>query len=137
MGDIVNYIKRNNDGIEVSDEFGIISIDSSLKKYINSLCLKKLSTYDGRRTSTGKFLGANSNIPIYVNDEIFLYPTKSIRCFDTVFVNFFEVLSVKKVDKGYTSFIFTNLSEIILEISIHKIKKQHARILKIIEYLNN
>ena len=72
-----------------------------------------------------------------VNDDIILYPTKSIRCFNTVFVNFIEVLSVKKVDKGYTSFIFTNLSEITLEVSIHKVKKQHARILKIIEYLNN
>ena len=132
----MNYIKRNNDGIEVNNDFGTININSSLKKYINSLCLKNLSTYDGRRTSIGKLLDENNNIPIYVNDDIILYPTKSIRCFNTVFVNFIEVLSVKKVDKGYTSFIFTNLSEITLEVSIHKVKKQHARILKIIEYLN-
>ncbi len=137
MGDKVNYIRRNEDGIEVNSELGSIFVNSSLKKHINNLCLKNLSTYDGRRDSTSKFLRENNNIPIYVDEEIILYPTKSIRCYDTVFVNFKEVLSVKKVGNGYTNFIFTNLSEIKLEVSINKIKKQHLRIKKIIDYLNN
>ena len=135
MGDRMNYIRRNKDGIEVNGELGSIYINNSLKKYINNLCLKNLSTYDGRRDSTMKFLKENNNIPIYVNDEMILYPTKSIRCYDTVFVNFKEVLSIKKVGNGYTSFIFTNLSEIKLKVSINRIKKQHIRIKKIIDYL--
>ena len=137
MGDKVNYIKRFEEGIEVNEELGSIYLKTSLKKYINKLCYKKLSTYDGRRESTSKLLGENNNVPIYVDEETILYPIKSIRCYDTVFVNFIEVLCVKKVRKGYTSFIFTNLSEITLEVSINKIKKQHLRIKKIIEYLNN
>ena len=136
MGDKVNYIRRNEDGIEVNGELGSISINSSLKKYINKLCMKNLSTYDGRRDSISKFLEKNNNIPIYIDEEIILYPTKSIRCYDTVFVNFKEVLSVKKVDNRHTNFTFTNLSEIKLEVSIKKIKKQHNRIRKIIDYLN-
>ena len=131
------YIRRSNKGILIKNENREFTVDTSIKKYINSLCMKNLSTYDGRRVSTSKLLGENNNIPIYVNEEVILYPTQSIRCYDTVFVNFQEVLSIKKVGIGYTCFIFTNLSEIKLEVSIYKIKKQHNRIKKIIDYLNN
>lgn len=137
MGDNVNYIRRNKDGIEINNESGSKYINSSLKKYINHLCMKNLSTYDGRRLSISKILMENNNIPIYVNRDIFLYPIKSIRRYDTVFVNFNEVLSLKKLDNGYTSFIFTNLFEIKFKVSINKILKQHLRIEKINDYLNN
>ncbi len=133
----MNYIKRSHEGIEVNTDLGSIYIETSLKKYINELCMNNLSTFEGRKVSTIKLLREKNNIPIYVNDELFLYPTKSIRCFDTVFVNFNEVLSIKMVSKGYTSFIFTNLFEITLEVSIQRIRKQHRRIKKINEYLKN
>jgi competence protein ComK len=99
--------------------------------------MRNLSTYDGRREALSILLGENNNIPIYVDKELFLYPVKSIRVYDTVFVNFNEVLSVKMVGIGYTKFIFTNLSEIKLEVSIHKVRKQHARIEKVLEYLSD
>jgi len=137
VGDIMYFIKRSKEGIEIGSENGSLYVNSSLKKYINNMCLKKLSTYDGRRESVSKFLNENNNIPIYVNDDIILYPTKSIRCYDTVFVNFNEVLSIKKHRNGYTSLIFTNLSEILLKISFNRILKQHSRINKILEYLDN
>ena len=137
MGDIVNYIKRHQEGIEVNTENGSKILNTSLKKYINKLCMKNLSTYDGRREALSMLLGENNNIPIYVDKEIILYPVKSIRVYNTVFVNFNEVLSVKMMGIGYTKFIFTNLSEIKLEVSIHKVRKQHARIQKILEYLND
>jgi len=137
MGDNMYFIKRSQEGIEIGNELGIKYVNSTLKKYINEMCFKHLSTYEGRRVSTSKFLKENNNIPIYVNDAIVLYPTKSIRCHDTVFVNFNEVLSIKKVENGYTCFIFTNLSEILIKISFKKILKQHARINKILNYINN
>ncbi len=137
MGDIMYFIKRSIDGLEIGTEKGITYMNSTLKKHINDMCLKNLSTYEGRRISTSKLLNENNNIPIYVNEEVILYPTKSIRCYDTVFVNFHEVLSIKKGENGYTSFIFTNLSEILIEISYKRILKQHFRINKILDYLNN
>lgn len=137
MGDKMFYIKRSTEGLELCGKNGVVFIDSTLKKYINKLCLKKLSTYDGRRQATAKYLKEKCNIPIYINEDIILYPTKSIRCYDTVFVNFKEVLSIKKVSKGYTSFTFTNLFEIELEVSINKILNQHKRIEKLIYYLKD
>lgn len=137
MGDSMYFMKRSQEGIELVSELGVQYVNSTLKKYVNEMCLKNLSTYEGRKVSIGKFLKENNNIPIYVNDGIVLYPTKSIRCYDTVFVNFIEVLSIKKVKNGYTCFIFTNLSELLIEISFKKILKQHARINKILNYINN
>jgi competence protein ComK len=137
MGDNMQYIKRSENGIEIGTEKGIINVNSTLKKYINDLCLKNLSTFEGRRVATSKLLMENNNIPIYINEEIILYPTKSIRCYDTVFVNFNDVLSIKKNKNGHTSLIFTNLSEIVIEISFKRILKQHLRINKILDYLNN
>lgn len=133
----MNYITRDIKGILINDELGDNIIETTLIKYINNLCIYNLSTYDGRKDSIGMFLGVKTNIPIYVDKDIFLYPTKSVRCYDTVFVNFNEVLSIKKVEKGYTKFIFTNLHEIILEVSFNIITKQHNRINKILEYFEN
>ena len=137
LGDRMNYIRRDIKGILINDDLGNTIIESTLIKHINGLCIANLSTYLGRRDSISKFLGGKTNIPIYVDRNICLYPTKSVRCYDTVFVNFNEVLSVKKVEKGYTKFIFTNLDEIIIEVSFNVIMKQHKRISKILEYIEN
>lgn len=136
MGDMMYYIKRKSNGLEIGSENGIQIVNSSLKKYINELCIKHLSTFDGRRISASKLLGETSNIPIYVNHKIVLYPTKSIRCYDTVYINFNEVLSIKKGKNGSLSLLFNNLSELSLEISYNKIRKQHIRINKILDYIS-
>lgn len=132
----MNYIKRHVEGIEVNQEYGSIIIDTSIKKYINLLCLKNLTTYEGRRIATQKLLGETSNIPIYLNGDICLYPIKSIRDYNTVFINYNEVLSYKETGKVHTRFVFSNLCEITLEVSINIVKKQHARIKKILEYVS-
>lgn len=137
MGDWMNYIKRHIGGIEVNQELGSIIINTSLKKYINSLCMKNLSTYQGRIISTQKFLEETSNIPIYIDKETCLYSTKSIRDYNTVFINYHEVLSIRKVSKDYTCFIFNNLNKITFKVSENKVKKQHNRINKILDYIMN
>ena len=57
MGDKMNYLRRNKEGIEINNELGSVFINSGLKKYINKLCMNNLSTYEGRRISTSNFLG--------------------------------------------------------------------------------
>ncbi len=137
MGDIVYYVKRNEDGIYLKTESASTNLNIGLKNYLNSLCLKNMSTYDGRRTAAVKLLRQKSNIPIYINKELIVYPTKPIREYDTVFVNFFAVLSIKSLSKKATLFTFANLEELIVEISIQKILKQHKRIKIINKYLAN
>lgn len=137
MGDMMYYIRRNNKGILIKDENKEYVVETSIKKYINMLCMKNLSTYDGRKIAVKNLFEQKNNIPIFVNRNIFLYPTKSLRDYDTVFINYFSILSFNESGLNKTLFIFNNLDEIIFDISIKKVIKQHKIIEKIYQYLEN
>jgi len=131
------FIKRHENGIVIRETSGLIVLPTSLKKYLNELCLNNLTTYEGRITATKILLSDKKNIPIYINRNLLFYSTGSLRDYNTVFVNYFSVISVVKVSKSTTRFIFTNLEEEIMEVSYQRIMKQHSKIKIIIEYLNN
>ena len=131
------YLKRNDTGILIKDGSKEYQINTGLKKYINDLCMENLSTYDGRRLAIASLLKQIDNIPIYINKHIFIFPTKSLREYDMLFINYFSILSVKKYDENHTLIIFENLEELVVEASIKKIIKQQKRIEKITDYSVN
>lgn len=137
LGDAMLYMKRHKDGIIIRNKNQDKIMRTTLLKHINNLCIENMATYEGRITAAKKLLNIKSNIPIYISKKLILYPIISIREYDTVLVNYSEVLSIKKVDMIHTKFIFTNLDEKILKVSYQKIMKQHSRIEKIINYLDN
>jgi len=129
------YLKRHNNGIMIKDETSEYLVSSGIKKYLNNLCMNNLSTFDGRRKAIVKLLKQKDNIPIYIDSENFVYPTKSIRDFDMVYINYFEVLSYKTVGFKKTLIVFNNLEYLIIDIDIKRVDRQHKRIKKITEYL--
>jgi len=135
MGDNMYYVKRSDLGICVVSKDGKQYYKMGIRKYLNLLCLKNMSTYDGRRLAALIFLKIKSNVPIYINKETIVYPTKSIRVYDTVFVNYIEVLSVKQINPVTTLFTFTNLDELIVRVSPKKIAKQHSKVKILINYM--
>lgn len=118
----MKYITRCKNGVKVISKNREI-LNYGLIEYINMLCLNELSTYKGRITSTKKTLGIISNIPVYVNNNIMLFPTRMIRDYDCVFVNYTQVLSVKKQGDS-TLIVFDDLTEISIPTSINKVKIQ-------------
>jgi len=137
LGDLMNYIRRNDDGVLIKDENHEYSLKIGIKNHINNLCMENLSTFDGRKKAVIKYLNQKNNIPIYVDDKVFLYPTKSIREYDMIFINYYSVLSFRKIDSTSTLFIFNNLDELVVNVSIKKVIKQHQRIENIIEKFGN
>jgi competence protein ComK len=131
------YIKRHEYGITLKSEDSTQIIHTSLIKYLNQLCLKNMTTYEGRIEAAKRIFPKQRNNPIYINENCILYQTKSIRESNTVLVNYFTVIAFKKVSNALTRFIFTNLDEEIMEVSYEKIMKQHSKIKIILEYLNN
>ena len=129
------YLTRNGNGILIKDSSKEYLINAGIKKYINKLCMDNLSTYDGRRLSIAKLLNQKDNIPIYIDKSTFLFPTKALREYDTVFINYFSIPSIKKIDHKNTLIVFDNLEEININISIKKVFKQYKRIEKINDYL--
>ncbi len=129
------YVKRYHNGIVVKDEKNEYSLNSGIKKYLNKLCMDNLSTFDGRKKAIISLLKQKDNIPIYIDNNIFVYPTKALREFDMMYINYFEVLSYKEVGYKSTLVIFKNLEYLVINVNVKRIEKQHKRIKKITEYL--
>lgn len=61
---------------------------------INQLCIENLSTYEGRRVAIKKKFNIKTMTPIYVNDEVLLFPIKGVKEYENVWVNYHEIRSV-------------------------------------------
>ena len=130
------YLKRTSNGIKVKDESDVI-IKKGLKQTLNDLCVLNLSTYEGRTKSIREMFGFNHNYPVFVNNSMLFFPTESIRNYNCIYINYFKVLSIRQINQQICCVIFTDLSELRVQISHQKIMKQMDRCQIIINYLNN
>lgn len=130
-GDMMKYITRSNVGILIDgQEYSV-----GLKKYLNSLCIKGLSTFDGRVEASKIILKKRTNPPVFISPEVCLFPTKSIRDYNMIYINYFEVLSVSYVDNKSCLLVFNDLSRLYLDIPKNRIDKQLKYTEKILLYL--
>lgn len=132
MGDKMKYLKRSVEGTMLSyknKEFQ----KKGLKQSINDLCIRNLSTFEGREKASGILLNRKSILPIYVNKDVFLFPTESIRNYNCIYINYNELLSIKRFSNGGTKIIFYDLTEITVDISYERIKNQVHRVQRILE----
>ncbi len=134
---MMDYIKRHWDGVLVCSEGKDVILKMGIKKYLNDLCLANLATFDGRKKAISRLLKQKNNLPIYINDELFVYPTTSLRDYNTVFINYHQVLSYKQLTNKKTKFIFNNLNELVVDVDVNRVNKQHQRIASIIQYLED
>jgi len=111
----MNYIKRSNTGVEIGINKNIVQMDIGLVKYINDLCLEYGSTLEGRIKSFKKNYGILNNTPILVNNQIALIPLKSIRKYDSVLINYFEVFRIEKMEGNVLVYYHDNTT---LEVDI-------------------
>ncbi|MCF7927389.1 MAG: competence protein ComK [Candidatus Izimaplasma sp.] len=132
----MNYIKRHKNGVLIKTINNEEIIDEDLINYINQLCIQNLSTYQGRKKAAKQLLKSQINHPIYVHKKLILYPTKSIRKFDCYYINYCSVLSVIKHDYNCTKIIFTDLEELIVNVSPYCIKKQHRNIENLLGHIS-
>lgn len=126
MGDNMKYVKRTCEGILVIDKRAK-HYNLGLKQYINQLCIENFSTFDGREQASKAHLKVSSNLPIYVNENLILFPTKSRRNYDCVYVNYHKILSLKDCKNGLSKVIFDDLTEIELETNYSKLSTLYQR----------
>ena len=125
---IMNYITRSEYGIIVGSNKCDEILNDSLLNYINKLCIKNMSSFEGRKHASKQLLKSSSNLPILVNDELFIFPTESVRNGSCFYINYFSILCIKTNYDGKTKIIFIDLSEIIVDISRFRILKQMKRV---------
>jgi len=131
----MKYIKRSTEGILVTGNKKVF-MSKGLKQLINDLCIRNLSTFEGRERAARVLLNRKSILPIYVNDDICLFPTESIRNYACIYINYNELLSFKEMNKDETKIIFYDLSEIFVNVSSEKIRKQLVRVQTILAEKN-
>ncbi len=132
----MKYLKRSSEGIVVIDK-KTRTYTIGVKHFINELCLRNLSTFEGRVKASSKVLNVGSNVPVYVNENMILFPTKSLRNYDCIYINFLRVLNVEEGLNGLNKVIFDDLTEVNVNVSITKIKRQMVRSNIIYEYIYN
>lgn len=129
----MKYITRSTEGIQVFNKKTTV-VCKGLKQYIDELCIQNLSTFKGRSDAAKRVLQCTTNLPIYVNESILLFPTKSIRNMDCVYINFYRVLSVQKVTLNSSKIIFDDLTEMHIQTSHKKLQNQMLRSQTICEH---
>ncbi len=135
MGDEMKYIVRSEMGVKIESD-STRYLDFGLIEYINTLCIKELITYKGRIEATRKKLDIQSNIPVFISQELLLFPTVSVRNWDCFFINYFEVLSVTS-ENGKAIIFFNDLTQISLDIGENRIFNQVKKCEQILSYLEN
>lgn len=120
---IDEIIKINIDGKEM---------DTTLKKYVNSLCIKSFSTLNGRVEAVRKLLKLKYNVPIYVNEKILLFKVVS---FKTYWINYFNIKDID-IKNDISIIIFNNLEILELDVSKRVIVNRVRVCHKILDHKN-
>jgi competence transcription factor ComK len=89
---IMNYIKRSTNGIEISHNGTTNYLKIGIRSYIDKLCIDNLSTFEGRIDAAKKKFNIKHKVPIYVDKNCILFSTRSIRDYDVIYFNYFEII---------------------------------------------
>jgi len=129
----MKYLKKSEFGIKVVDN-STKELKCGMKWYINNLLKEELTNYEARVKTTKSVLSLKTLIPIYVRQNILLFPTTSLRSPNIIFVNYHKVMSI--VSRGKTtSIIFDDLTELDLDIGYYRIKSIINQANKLDEYI--
>jgi len=129
----MKYLKKSEFGIKVVDN-STKELKCGMKCYINNLLKEELTNYEARVKTTKSVLSLKTLIPIYVRQNILLFPTTSLRSPNIIFVNYHKVMSI--VSRGKTtSIIFDDLTELDLDIGYYRIKSIINQANKLDEYI--
>ncbi len=132
----MHYIRKNASGIAVTDGRATKRLACSLQGYLDTLLLAELTTFEGRMAALRKMTGMKRNLPIYIDDSICLYTTKSLREPDAICINFHRVLSIR--DKKFSAeVIFKDLSILPLDMPYRKLAHKHAKTACFLKRLEN
>lgn len=129
----MKYLLRTDTGIKVIDE-SVKEIKCGMKWYINQMLKQELTDYEARVKTTKAVLSLKSLVPIYIKNDILLFPTTSLRNHDMIFVNYHKVISFSKENEK-TIIIFDDLSELRVKVRFSKIKNTYKKAIELDEYI--
>lgn len=88
----IQYLFRNDEGTTIVCKNKKEILEQVPKTVINDLCMRNLSTYEGRKVATKHLYNIKILVPIYVDEDNLLFPTVSTANYDCVWINYHEIL---------------------------------------------
>ena len=65
-------------------------------KYLNRLCLEKITTLEGRIQAIKQTCNIVKNVPIYIDDNLILFSINSFKSVDNIFINSVYIKYIEK-----------------------------------------
>lgn len=121
------YIKNNEVDVEVRYVHSIEKKEININKYLNNLCLKYMSTLDGRKKAMRIYWNSNYNVPVYICDCCCL-----LKIDDVYYINIHNVESII-----HNMIIFNSGQTIELKKSERNIKNKVRKLQNILLNIKN
>lgn len=130
------YIEQHPKGSKLIFENHTTITEKPPISIIKLLCQEVLVSYEARTMLTKKRFKINTIVPVYINSTLIFIPTASPRNYETKWINYQKIASIQKYGK-HTIVLFTNLTEIEIEMSYTRFKEKMKYCKIIYDYMEN
>ena len=110
-------------------------IKESPLKYLNNLCLKELTTLNGRLEAIKINFNIVKNVPIYITDNLVMFSTHNRYKSDNIYINSVYVKHIL-CEKDKTKIVFYDDQFVLLENKYNIINNNYEKCLKIKKQIN-
>ncbi|PKK86724.1 MAG: hypothetical protein CVV63_04000 [Tenericutes bacterium HGW-Tenericutes-8] len=107
------YIKQDTYGSKLFFENYIQQAEKASISIVKLLCEQALFSYESRTRLTKEKFRVNTKIPIYINQELLLMPSKSPKQYDNIWLNYFAIVGYHPYQSSVVV-LFKNRSELVI-----------------------
>lgn len=130
-----NYIQNNSTGSSICIKNENINFKERSLYITNYICSLKLTSIESYNSGIKNIFNFKYNIPIYLNKSLILIPSRSIKHYDNVWINYSEVLKVKLSKENFIIITFKDGTILETTMNLNYYNKQLNQIILIEDYL--
>lgn len=116
------YFKKNNRSTDIVYLNSNKTINKTIEKLLNELCLENLSTLNGRINAVKERYNIHKFIPIYISNELILLPIYPKDYYTQIYLNINLVKNIQQ-ELNKTKIIFNEEKYIIVDAPYLRIKQ--------------
>ena len=110
-------------------------MNSKPLELINYFCLCQASTIDGRIEAVRKTLHIVQKTPVYIQEDLFLFPTVSSHAPDCIWLNHCNIRKFDGSSDNKTVIYFKDGESMVLELNYRILQKQMLRCKRYLQFL--
>lgn len=124
---MITYIEDNKNEVVVHmGSWGTYTIHERCKVFLNKLCERYGSSYEGRKQAASACLKIHQKVPVLVREGIILYPVVAAASKNNVWVNYCRIKKITA--KEYqTLFEFHDGTKLLSDSEYRSVKMQQYR----------